>query len=213
MYSRCIYSSLTWCWMCRSSVCFMCSSRTAFGFSQVFLFFFCLLLALLLSCLLLALLCRFFSSFLPCCWVCCFGSPALPDILMPVSFSFFDSAGRFARILRTCSSAHSAHPNSVLWVSSSIVHRVSSTSCCVRQSGAASFLLLVTTGAVGRGDFSVLCQNSLAAHRDLCAARRLLRAARSTSVTLWWFTTPWFASGILQHHYSALRHFVIVGSR
>ena len=36
---------------------------------------------------------------------------------------------------------------------------------------------------VGRGSFPVLCLNSLAAHRDLshlCAARRLLRAARSS---------------------------------
>ena len=52
---------------------------------------------------------------------------------------------------------------------------------CVRQSDYASFLLLVTTGAVGWGSFSVLCPSSFAAHRDLshlCAARRLLRAAR-----------------------------------
>ena len=34
-----VYSSLTWCWMCTSSVSFVCSSRSAFGFSQVFLFF------------------------------------------------------------------------------------------------------------------------------------------------------------------------------
>ena len=31
--------------------------------------------------------------------------------------------------------------------------------------------------------------------------------------SLWQFTTPWFTSGLLQHHYSALRHFVMVGSR
>ena len=77
---------LRWCRMCRSSVCFMCSSRSAFGFSQVFLFFSCLRLAMLLSCLLLALLLsylllaslfRFVSSFLPCCWACSFGSPEL----------------------------------------------------------------------------------------------------------------------------------------
>ena len=137
----------------------------------------CLLLALHLSCLLLALLFRFFASFLA----------------LPVPFSFFDSAGRFARVLRTCSSAHSG------------------------QSAVASFQHLVTTGTVGRG-FSVLCLTSLAAHRDLsylCAARPLLRAARSSSVnfTTPQFTTPWFASGLLQHHYSALRHFLIVGSR
>ena len=131
-----------------------------------------------LSCLLLALLFPFLSSFLPCCCVCSVG----------VLFSFFDSAGRFARVLRTCSSAHSAHTDSVLLVSSPIVRRLSSTSCCVRQSGVASFLLNVTTRSVGRVSFSVLCLNSLAAHRDLshlCAARRLLRAARSSSVTLW----------------------------
>ena len=63
-----VYSSLTLCWMCRSSVCFMCPSRPAFDFSQVFLFFFCLLLALLF---------RFFSSFLTCCWVRSCGSPEL----------------------------------------------------------------------------------------------------------------------------------------
>ena len=34
-----VSSSLTLCWMCGSSVCFMCSSRSAFGFSQVVLFF------------------------------------------------------------------------------------------------------------------------------------------------------------------------------
>ena len=32
-------------------------------------------------------------------------------------------------------------------------------------------------------------------------------------VTLWYVTTPWFVSGFSQHHYSALRHFVIDGSR
>ena len=182
----------------------MCSSLSAFGFSQVFLFFFylqlgmfvfclllamflsCLLLALLLYCLLLALLFRFFSSFSPLPLGMLFWFTQPSDILMPVPFSFFDSAGRFARVLRTYSSAHSAHPE--FGPLSIVVHRRSSTWCCVRQSGVASFLLLVTTGAVGRGSFSVLCLNSLAAHRDLshwCAARHLLRAARSSSITLW----------------------------
>ena len=81
-----VSSSLTLCWMCRPSVSFMLSSCSAFGFSQVFLFFFCLLLAMLFfclllamlfSCLLLALLFRFFSSSLSCCWVCSFDSPEL----------------------------------------------------------------------------------------------------------------------------------------
>ena len=89
----------------------------------------------ILSCLLLALLVPFHSSFLPSCCVCSVG----------VLFSFFDSAGRFARVLRTCSSAHSAQSDSVLLVSSHIVRRLSSTSCCVRQSGVASFLLKVVT--------------------------------------------------------------------
>ena len=49
------------------------------------------------------------------------------------------------------------------------------------------FFFLVTTDAVGRGSFSVLCLNSLAVHRDLrqlCGARRLLLGARSSSRTL-----------------------------
>ena len=137
--------------------------------------------------------CRDLAPCLACCWLCSFPSfhhfsPACCVCSVGVLFSFFDSAGRFARVLRTYSSAHSAHTDSVLLVSSPIVRRLSSTSCCVRQSGVASFLLNVTTRSVGRVSFSVLCLNSLAAHRDLshlCAARRLLRAARSSSVTLW----------------------------
>ena len=97
-------SSLTLCWMCKTSMCFVRSSCSTFGFSKVLLFFFCAslvfapalfcqLLAMLFSCLLLATLFRFFSSylspavgyalFLPadgyasslaCCWLCSFAS-------------------------------------------------------------------------------------------------------------------------------------------
>ena len=96
----------------------------------------------------------------------------------------------------------SAYSDSVLRLSSPIVRRLSSTSCCVRQSGVASFLLLVTTDAVSHGSFCSLSELT-----------RCLRAARSSSVTLWSFTTPWFVSGFLQHHHSAFCHFVVVGSR
>ena len=90
-------------------MCFMCSSRSAFGFSQIFLFFLCLLLAMFFSCLLLemlfscpllALLFRFFSSSHLLLGML-FWFTRASDILMPVPFSFLDSAGRFARVLRT----------------------------------------------------------------------------------------------------------------
>ena len=178
--------------MCRALVCFMLSSLSAFGFLYNSLFSFCLLLALLLSCLLLAV---FLSCLLLALLLSC--------LLLALLFWFFHHFS-------------SAHSDSVLRISSPIFHLLSATSCCVRQSGVAGFLLLVATGAVGRGSLSVLCLNSLTAHRDLshlCVARRLLRVARSCSVTLWQFTTPWFVSGFSQHNYSALRHFVIVVSR
>ena len=165
-----------------------------------------------------------YAHCLACCWPCSFASvhhlsPAVGyPLLVDLTFRHIDVC--FLLLLRLCGSVCACPPH-LLFCSpelgplSIVVHRPSS-SCCVRQSGVATFLLLVTTGAVGRGSFSVLCLNSLAAHRDLChqcAARRLLRTARSSSVTLWWFTTPWFASALLQRHHSALRHFVSVGSR
>ena len=63
-----------------------------------------------------------------------------------------------------------------------------SPSCGVRQSDVASFFFLVTTGAVGRGSFSVLCLNSLPAHRDLspaalCGSLRLRGALLASSNT------------------------------
>ena len=79
----------------------------------------------------------------------------------------------------------------------------SATSCCVRQCGVAGFLLLVSTGAVGRGSFTVLCLNSLTAHRGLsllCVARRLLAscafhqrhfvAVYDSVVRFWLLPTP-----------------------
>ena len=106
---------------------------------------------------------------------------------MPVPFSFSSTL----RVGLRVSSAH------VLLLT--LLTRLRSSECrhppsvvCLRlravfgESGVASFLLLVTTGAVGRGSFSVLCLNSLAAHRDaICVPHVVLRAARSSSVTLW----------------------------
>ena len=101
----------------------------------------------------------------------------------------------------------SAHSDSVLWVSSPIVHRHSLASCCVRQSGVASLVDFFSSLALLAVMLSLFCLSSIAAHRDLshqCAARRLLRAVCSSSCTLWKFTTSiaqlrecWFAVGAL----------------
>ena len=137
-------------------------------------------------------------------------------LLLPsVGFALVLPAVGYALLLRFHHFS-SAHSDSVLRVSSPIVHRHSLASCCVRQYGVASLVDFYSSLALLAVMLSLFCPGSIAAHRDLshqCAARRLLRAVCSSSCTLWKFTTLWFASGHLQQHYSALRNFVIVGSR
>ena len=101
---------------------------------------------------------------------------------------------RFARVLRTCCSAH---PNSVL-----VVHRPSS-------------IVFVLRPAICRCLFSFwsplalfvvvlcLCLNSLAAHRDLshlCATRRLLRTAHHFMVVYDSVVRFWPPPGQVQFH-------------
>ena len=131
-----VYSSLTLYWMCRSSVCSMCSSRSAFGFSQVFLFFFCL------------------CACPPHLFFCLFCSPEIGPL-------------------------------------SIVVHRPSSFFYFVLAFGnlALPLLFFWSPLALGRGAFSVLCLNSLAAHRDLSHLSR---------------TSPLASGAVLQ------RHFVVV---
>ena len=90
-----VTSSLTFCWMCKSSTCFVHSSCSTSGFSKVLLFFLSylwwrssmrfLVFAPALSCRQLAMLvidscwqcssCSFHRF--TCCWVCSFGSSEL----------------------------------------------------------------------------------------------------------------------------------------
>ena len=102
---------------------------------------------------------------------------------MLVPFSFFDSSGRFARVLRACLCSPEFGPPST------VVHRAS------------SIFGLELRSAIWRCLYSSSChhwrcwlwfflrflsKNSHAAHRDLshpCVTRRLLRAACSSSAT------------------------------
>ena len=138
------------------------------------------LLTSLLVLLLPAVGFRFISSFLPCCWVCSFGSHELltycclfpsPSSTLRVGLRVSSALVLLLTLLTLTRSSEYRRPSSI------VVLRLRA---AFWQSGVASFLLLVTTGAVGRGSFSVRCLNSLAAHRDLshrCRTSRLASGA------------------------------------